>query len=869
MDDFLERLNQWSWAPELIDAVDSLTYMRPRSKKHALEELANFIDGSDRGELIELLEHLEGENLVKWAKDCTEFRGRGKAKAIEAIITTYFGEIAAEEGDEEDVEVGPSTTHVEYRSAEYKGSFFDDFAPLTNLPTIRDYQREAIDAAIRAAQPEAFFQVHVATGGGKTLIGNEVVAHFAQRGLGVLWVSKDWELLKQAARDLCNRHAAIGTPGRIGGASQQLHPLPEDEGTVRYTTIQTLSRRGAGGLSGFRPALVVWDECHWGEDAKAGKSIKKIFARRRVPVFGLTATPKEDSSFKVVYRKTFAELVHKNWLARPQVVEPVTTGIDWAPDRDQFGEFAARSIRELAMNPERNQRVIEHWVANAGKYGKTIVFACFIEHADLLAKAFFRRGIAVRVMHSGLPGHTNADSLQKFKTGEITVLVNVVKLTHGIDVPDARTVLLTRPTASDILFAQMVGRASRRAPGKDSFYIVEFTDNILRHGEHLYSGKHFYSGAGFDAVVAAQNDRVATGPGDRPAVRKRHGRSPQGLPTWIPGDASHEELRGLWFRQNQTFGIELELTRDGFSSDMSERRWKTHADDLVKRLVARLGSRVAPEPIAHYESASDNKDYSLWHVERDDSAGWEVTSPILQNAEGFAEVVEACHAIEDAVEHAGFSVNWKTGFHLHLGWRTDEEGGGIGLEQTRRLVQLASVFEPALGTLVAPSRISEFNDQGDRYNHAAPNRFCTPVSSVFKGDALRAATSMDGLRDLADDRYVVLNLLPLSTIGTVEVRMHNGTADAGKILLWTSLWQQLLWAAEHGPAVPHVADRDVIVPDGDIVDLARRFLPDPRQPQQQLLLERLHRRRRQILESWMGHPDLRGWARFAGAWSAP
>ncbi len=79
--------------------------------------------------------------------------------------------------------------------------------------------------------------------------------------------------------------------------------------------------------------------------------------------------------------------------------------------------------------------------------------------------------------------------------------------------------------------------------------------------------------------------------------------------------------------------------------------------------------------------------------------------------------------------------------------------------------------------------------------------------------------------------------------------MHSGTLDAMKILLWVSLWQQLLWAASHRQQIDNVPDCKVIIPDGDIVALAEKYLPDARQPQQKLLLHRLAARRLEIVDT--------------------
>ena len=76
----------------------------------------------------------------------------------------------------------------------------------------------------------------------------------------------------------------------------------------------------------------------------------------------------------------------------------------------------------------------------------------------------------------------NARILDDFRTGKLDVLLNVRMLSEGTDVPDVKTVFITRQTTSSILLTQMVGRALRgKAAGggakKEFANIVFFTDN--------------------------------------------------------------------------------------------------------------------------------------------------------------------------------------------------------------------------------------------------------------------------------------------------------------------------------------------------------------------------------------------------------
>lgn len=747
---------------------------------------------------------------------------------------------------------------LDYRGATYEASFLAGmkYQPEKARMPPRPYQKEAVSEVLEALAPGKPQILHLATGGGKTWVANDIAVRWLERHRGpVLWVTKDWRLLAQAVTDLGQRHQGMRIV-RLGGDGTQLHPLdPLGEGQRArfvYSTVQTITRRLSDSvLSHPKPCLLVWDECHWGEHGGAGK-ILTACKRLHIPVLGLTATPREVSRYRHAYSKTFHELVREGVLARPEVEEPVKTNVRWSPQRaSRFSDISQASLRELAEHSGRNKLIVQHYAENVARYGKTIVFACGIAHVDRLTNLFSHsRGIAASAVHSRLPDGDKQRALDDFRSGAVQVLVNADMLTHGIDIPDAQTIFLCRPTTSDILFAQMVGRGARRAPGKKHFNIVEFTDNVTEHSDVLYTPKHFFSGSG----------PAGAAPGPAPTRRIEppppYTFDPAGAPVWIPDDQRWpESLRGLWYRQKQTFGVEIELTPQSGDVPRLGDEWLKTAEDLRRSLAAVL-RRVAPQVISGYEGSEGDKDHTVWNVEYDQSAGWEITSRVLREQEGFVEVDAACRALEVAAARLGLGVNHRTGTHIHIGWL------GRDVAQVKRAIQLARLFEPALASLVAPSRVAAFDPATGRYDISSPNTYCAPISTVFGRQEIDRIRSLDDIRLLAEAdgaRYVTFNLRPLPNIHTVEVRLHNGTLEARKILLWVSLWQQILWAAASDKPIPDTPDIEVIRPAGDIIRLAQIYLPEARQPQQQALLQRLETRRKEIRDLWRRSPELAPW----------
>ena len=87
---------------------------------------------------------------------------------------------------------------------------------------------------------------------------------------------------------------------------------------------------------------------------------------------------------------------------------------------------------------------------------------------DLLLRRFKREQVDGNLFGDPLP--------------PIKFLVNVNVLTTGFDAPNVDCVVLLRPTASPGLFYQMTGRGFRLHESKKDCLVLDYGNNILRHG---------------------------------------------------------------------------------------------------------------------------------------------------------------------------------------------------------------------------------------------------------------------------------------------------------------------------------------------------------------------------------------------------
>ncbi|MBL8681624.1 MAG: DEAD/DEAH box helicase family protein [Myxococcales bacterium] len=379
---------------------------------------------------------------------------------------------------------------------------------------LQDFQQEAVERLFamfvqrRAAQAARAILV-LPTGGGKTRTSLQFLLDaYVTKGQRVLWVTHRRDLIDQVHAEL--RSLAWLTENVRSFSVSRLHGGARDlRGDIVLASASTLARqrpsRSVFEQQGKRLGIVCFDEAHHAVADSTWAALEKIVGTE-VPLLSLTATPyrmeaggqaKLDRALgPVVYTKSFAELVKRGFLARPIFVQHAlesTKTLQFADvldgklmDRDDLSDEVVRAV---ARTPGRNEEIVRHWHKSAALFGKTIVFACDIDHAESLARRFAERGHPTGVVHSQLDRDSRIRQIEAFRRAKgPSLLVNVGLLTEGTNIPDTQTVLVARPTASTSLFHQMIGRGSRGekvVPGKKIFHVIDCVDGLAAHGVHL------------------------------------------------------------------------------------------------------------------------------------------------------------------------------------------------------------------------------------------------------------------------------------------------------------------------------------------------------------------------------------------------
>ena len=319
----------------------------------------------------------------------------------------------------------------------------------------------------------------------------------------VLWLAHQQELLDQALERLRLLAQELPSNARLNarvfhseGAS--INALSASNTDAAFVTVQSLARdfeaKKMSKLEAYltaRPTIVVVDEAHHGGSPTYFK-VLKVAAKHQAGLLGLTATPVPTSPRgqarlrkhfppKPMYKANLEELVQRQILAR-QITETIRTNFEvelTAEDRvllERYPDIRSEILRKLDRD-KRNAFIVQAYLDGADRYGKTLVYATSINHAEKLTEMLVDERVKARVLHSAVDDRR--EPLEWFKKQKKkAALVSVGMLTEGIDLPDAKTVLLARPTTSRILLKQMIGRALRgpEAGGELYAHVVSFED---------------------------------------------------------------------------------------------------------------------------------------------------------------------------------------------------------------------------------------------------------------------------------------------------------------------------------------------------------------------------------------------------------
>lgn len=335
--------------------------------------------------------------------------------------------------------------------------------------SLRQYQQKAVDDMLSELQHYTKpFIINLHQGGGKSWI----IAEVAKRVGKCLVLCMSKELVEQDAEKI-----------RAVGADCSIYSASCGEKIISDITVATIGsiRKVPQYCNGFE--LIIIDEADQFPCDNKDSMYAKFFSQVRKKVVGLTGTAfrtaysysrqrngdviqtthiKSLDKFKfwgkVINEVSYQELLEQGYLA------PIQYSIDDV-DRSMLVEnstgldYTEESLAKYGLT--NRQRIVEciNGALNVWKCKRVLVAVPNIEEATAIASM-----CGGATVHSKMTKTERTRIINKFKSGEIKVVVQVLVLNIGFDLPALDCVIFARPSKSLRIWAQTVGRGIRIDP---------------------------------------------------------------------------------------------------------------------------------------------------------------------------------------------------------------------------------------------------------------------------------------------------------------------------------------------------------------------------------------------------------------------
>ena len=350
----------------------------------------------------------------------------------------------------------------------------------TGMMTMRPYQQEAVDAVFSELQEHRSTLAVLATGLGKTIIFAEVAYRWPVGR--VLIVAHREELIEQA-QEKVGHHLDERPAIEMGSRKESRHGHGLlDKSKVLVTSVQTMSRPNR--MQFFNPmdfGLVIVDEAHHVTAASYRRVLEHFHANPQLRHLGVTATPKRadeaalgDIYQSVAYEMDIREGIDEGWLVDVEQRFVVIEGLDFSEVRTTAGDFNQKDLAAVMMGSLQAERLMAeespvHKIVSAtiqeAQGRPTIIFCVTKAHAELTCEICQRHpGVTAEFVTDDTDAETRREIIKRFRAGTTQIFCNVGIATEGFDAR-VDVVAVARPTKSEALYRQMIGRGTRPIGG--------------------------------------------------------------------------------------------------------------------------------------------------------------------------------------------------------------------------------------------------------------------------------------------------------------------------------------------------------------------------------------------------------------------
>ena len=355
--------------------------------------------------------------------------------------------------------------------------------------TLRPYQQEAKRSIFTAWEECDNVLFQMPTGTGKTRLFSSIISDIkawsALRAIDcrILIIAHRIELIDQISDNLQRYRILHGIIA--GGRERDLRQY------VQVASIQTITHHAnVDAVGELDIRFIIIDEAHHSV-ANSYRKLWKMFPEAKK--LGVTATPwrMNGAGFlslydRLIISKPINEFISEGWLSpysfysvKDESVE--VKRISSINEFDVEGDYKISVLEKEMDTMQIRARLLDSYTKLAnGKKG--IIYSISRKHSEHICEEYKSAGYKVVTIDATTPRDVRKLYVQRFKNGQIDIIVNVDIFSEGFDCPDIEFIQLARPTRSLVKYLQQVGRGLRPTEGKTTCIILDNVGSCLKFG---------------------------------------------------------------------------------------------------------------------------------------------------------------------------------------------------------------------------------------------------------------------------------------------------------------------------------------------------------------------------------------------------
>jgi DNA repair protein RadD len=328
---------------------------------------------------------------------------------------------------------------------------------------LRDYQergKQEIYSKIRAGKRRLI--MWVPTGGGKGLMMSDLVKDVANMGKTTMTVMRRRELIFQTQKNYNKYHQHLTSiimgndKGYVYGSPHQICSIDTIRTRMLMDAYQYLAKS----------RLFIIDECHDSNSPTYQRMFEWILKENPDAIFiGFTATPFTVGGKPLDFWQDYVQPIKPSDMRDLGWLVPV---VHYAPEgkintvglKVEQGDFKEKDLFQRASDSVIVGDVVSTWI-KLGENRPTLMFCVNKEHSQLMAAAFNLRGIPAIHVDESTTSAERAAALADLKSGKYKIISSIETMTTGIDAPFVSCLVMARPTWSEVLYVQTIGRGLR------------------------------------------------------------------------------------------------------------------------------------------------------------------------------------------------------------------------------------------------------------------------------------------------------------------------------------------------------------------------------------------------------------------------